>query len=266
MNRRELACFLKEEGASPKKSLSQNFLIDQNITKKIVKTADVTAGDIVLEIGPGPGALTSALLEMGATVYAIEKDPVFARALARLQTPDNRLHISHADALEFPFETIPFKKVIANLPYHITTPLLEKCFLTPFSSITVMIQKEVAARIFAKEGTKLFGSLSLFARFYSDLISEFTVSASCFFPEPSVDSSVIHLRSKKAPEIPPSSFFPIMRKAFTKRRKMLSSSLKEFAPKEVIQNALRTISVREDARAEMLSLEKWLLFIKIITS
>ena len=266
MNRLELLSFLAQVGASPKKGLSQNFLIDKNISQKIVKTADVKAGDAVLEIGPGPGALTSILLEKGATVYAIEKDPVFAKALTRLQTPDNRLHVYHADALKFPIETLAYQKVIANLPYHITTPLLEKCFSTGFASITVMIQKEVADRIFAKEGTKLFGSLSLFARYYSELVSEFTVSANCFFPKPSVESSVIHLSSKEKSDVSPSSFFPIMRKAFTKRRKMLSSSLKEFAPKEVIRKALRSISIREDARAEMLSLEKWLLLVKNIAS
>jgi len=260
----ELLKLLSEIGAAPQKRLSQNFLIDQNVTQKIVHVADVQPGDVVLEIGPGPGALTSMLLEKGAIVHAIEKDPLFAKALSRLQTPDNRLNIYLSDALEFPIETIPFQKVIANLPYHITTPLLEKCFKTSFSSITVMVQKEVADRIFAKEGTKTFGSLSLFTRYYARLESQFTVSSNCFYPKPSVNSSVIHLCSRPAPEVSPARFFPVMRRAFTQRRKMLSSSLKEFAPTETIKKALRSICIREDARAEMLSLDNWLLFVKNI--
>lgn len=264
MTYNELVALLNEIGAAPKKRLSQNFLIDQNITQKIVQTADVKPGDVVLEIGPGPGALTAMLLEKGAVVHAIEKDPLFAKALTRLQTADERLKIYTADALEFPIETIPFQKVIANLPYHITTPLLEKCFNSSFSSITVMVQKEVADRIFAKEGTKTFGSLSLFARYYAQLESQFTVSPNCFYPKPSVESAVIHLCSSPLPEVPPARFFPVMRRAFTQRRKCLSTSLKEFAPTAVIKNVLRSISIREDARAEMLSLENWLLFVKNI--
>ncbi len=264
MTYNELIRFLGEIGASPQKRLSQNFLIDQNVVQKIVQVADVRPGDVVLEIGPGPGALTSVLLEKGAIVHAIEKDPLFAKALTRLQTKDARLNVYLSDALEFPFKNIPFQKVIANLPYHITTPLLEKCFNSSFSSITVMVQKEVADRIFAREGTKTFGSLSLFTRYYARLESQFTVSPNCFYPKPSVASSVIHLCSYPLPEVSPSRFFPMMRHAFTQRRKCLSTSLKEFAPTDVIKKVLRSICVREDARAEMLSLDNWLLLTRAI--
>lgn len=259
----ELLSLLNELGTKPKKGLSQNFLIDQNVVRKIVQTADIQKGDVVLEIGPGPGALTSLLLEKGATVHCIEKDLSFAKALYRLQTEDQRLHVHCADALEFPFSEIPFQKVVANLPYHITTPLLEKCFATSFTSLTLMIQKEVAERIFAKNGTKEFGSLSLFAQYYSQLKSHFTVSSNCFFPKPNVDSAVIHLLGKEP--MKKEYFFPLMRRSFQQRRKMLSSSLYEFATPEKIKKALQSVNVREDARPEMLSLDQWISFVEAVS-
>ncbi len=261
MNLSELIPFLNSLGTKPKKGLSQNFLIDSNITKKIIETAEIQKGDIVLEIGPGPGALTALLLEKGAIVHAIEKDAVFAKALFRLQTEDCRLHVYCADALEFPIHQIPFQKVVANLPYHITTPLLEKCFSGPFISLTLMVQKEVATRLFAKSGSKEFGALTLFASYYATLKSKFVVSSSCFYPKPSVDSAVIHLVSRQGPPSnPPEQFFPLVRRAFQQRRKKLSTSLQEFTSSENIQSALRSLHLREDARPEMLSFEEWLLF------
>ena len=261
----ELLPFLESLGTSPKKGLSQNFLIDPNVTHKIVQTADVQSAETILEIGPGPGALTQILLEKGARVIAIEKDKILANALLRLQTPDQRLTVFSEDALEFPFESIQYDKIVANLPYHITTPLLEKCFSNPCTSITCMIQKEVAERIAASPGNKTFGSLTLFTQFYATLADHFLVSSHCFYPKPSVDSTVIHLRPHKTP--PPEKgdlFFSLMRTAFQKRRKCLTSSLRSFFPQEKIRNTLRLNAIREDARPEMLSLKQWLAFTQAI--
>lgn len=262
MNYSELIAFLNEIGAAPKKSLSQNFLIDKNVVKKILLTADIQPGDLVLEIGPGTGALTKELLNAGATVFAIEKDTLFAAALSRLQTTDKRLTVYCADALEFPLNKIPFQKVVANLPYHITTPLLERFFSCDFTSLTLMVQKEFAQRIFANSGTKEFGSLTLFTQYYTKLKTHFTVPPSCFYPKPSVDSSVIHLHSH--PKRPDNAelFFLVMRRAFQQRRKMLSTSLQEFTSLENIKASLKSLQLREDARPEMLSLDQWLLFLK----
>jgi 16S rRNA (adenine1518-N6/adenine1519-N6)-dimethyltransferase len=262
----ELIPFLSSLGVSPKKGLSQNFLIDSNITNKIVQTADVQPNETILEIGPGPGALTEILLAKGARVIAIEKDRVLAGALLRLQTPDQRLTVHCDDALTFPWDTIQYDKIVANLPYHITTPLLEKCFAHPCASVTCMIQKEVADRIGALPGNKTFGSLTLFTQFYATLLTHFTVSSQCFYPKPSVDSTVIHLKLHTTPTEGASSFFPLMRAAFQQRRKCLSTSLKSFFPADHIRKALQSISVREDARPETLSLEKWLQFVKQLTA
>src|ERR1700722_10676221 len=127
----ELRAFLKEKGLHAKKGLSQNFLIDGNIIKKIVKVADISKEDHVIEIGPGPGALTEALLHTGASITAIEMDPLFAGELHRLQTPNKNLDVICADFLVFPLEEFfqkhPGKwKIVANLPYHITTPILTR--------------------------------------------------------------------------------------------------------------------------------------------
>lgn len=264
MHYSELLSFLNSVGASPKRSLSQNFLIDANVIRKIVQTADVQESDVILEVGPGPGSLTRALLDTGATVFAIEKDTIFANSLSRFQTADKRLTIYHADALEFPLNTIPFNKVVANLPYHITTPLLEKFFACKFESLTLMVQKEFAQRMAAKSGTKEFGSLTLFTQFYSTLAKHFNVTPNCFYPKPSVDSTVIHLQSHPPLLETPDFFFLAMRKAFQQRRKCLSSSLKDFASSDTIRNILRSLNLREDVRPEALTLEQWLLFSKSI--
>lgn len=259
----ELFQLLQELGTEPKKGLSQNFLIDSNVVLKILQTADVQPAETILEIGPGPGALTTKILESKAHVIAIEKDPIFAQSLQRLQTADQRLKVICADALEVDFSTLKFDKVVANLPYHITTPLLEKCFETEFQSLTLMVQKEVADRIFAKSGTKDFGSLSLFANFYTDLKTQFVVPPQCFYPKPGVDSSVIHLTKKKFIHRDIEAyFFLIMRRSFQQRRKMLSSSLQTFTSSENIKNALLKSGIRPDARPEMLNFDAWIIFLK----
>jgi 16S rRNA (adenine1518-N6/adenine1519-N6)-dimethyltransferase len=255
----ELLAFLEKVGAKPKKSLSQNFLIDPNITRKIVQTASVKENDFVLEIGPGPGALTETLLQAGAKVYAVELDSVFAKELYRFQ--NGKLTVYEGDFLKFPLKQLPDNlKVVANLPYHITTPILEKLFAHSFSNITVMVQKEVAQRMMAKAGTKDFGALSLFIQFYANIGQCFTVPPSCFYPKPAIDSAVIRLDAKTVPDIDADRFFSIVHSAFQKRRKMLTSSLN--FPKDLIKQALCDLNIREDARPEMLSLEQWVSFVK----
>lgn len=250
----ELKAYLKEIGKKPNKSLSQNFLIDPNITRKIIELADVTQSDHILEIGPGPGALTKALLETGAHVYAVEKDQVFADNLSRLQ--NGKLKVYSQDFLKFPLNSLPKRtKIVANLPYHITTPILEKTFSSPnIYSLTIMVQKEIAARM-RSNGGKEFGSLSIFVQYYSKYLDSFLVPSACFYPAPKVDSTVIRLDLKEPPQIDPIDFFELVHAAFQKRRKMLTSSL-PFS-KELIQEALIAIDIRPDARPEVLSFDKW---------
>ena len=265
----DLRAFLDELGVKPKKQLSQNFLIDGNIVRKIVHFAEIKKGDCVVEIGPGPGALTEMLLEAGAHVTAIEKDSTFAKALHRLQTKDERLTVISGDALEVSIETCLKKKgkIVANLPYHITTPILSK--LVPlneaFESIVVMVQKEVADRFIAKPDTEDYGSFSVFLQFYTTPEYGFTVEPTCFYPRPKVKSAVVKLKLHSPPPVASvDRFFKMTRTAFQKRRKMLRASLKELYGSEQIEEGLKKIGLNPQIRPEALSLDDFLRLFQII--
>ena len=266
----ELQAFLRELGIHAKSGLSQNFLIDGNIIEKIVQTADVGPEDFIIEIGPGPGALTEALLERGASVTAIEMDTVFADALKRLQTKDQRLQVINADILKFPLaDFLQGKKckVVANLPYHITTPIL--VILLPLhqwvDSLTIMVQKEFADRMIAAEGTEGYSSFSVFLQFYSTIEDSFIVSPNCFFPRPKVHSSVVHCKLH-----PPllkqntEAFFQLTRTAFGQRRKMLRSSLKGLYGAMNIEHALLKIGHPITERPEELSIAEFISLFEIL--
>lgn len=254
----ELISFLKEHDRFLKKSLSQNFLIDENIINKIVKTAEVKENDQVLEIGPGAGSLTAALIKKKARITAVEKDTFFAQKLNRLCSS---LKIYNEDILHFNLNNLKKNtKVIANLPYNITTPILSHLLQYPeyFSSFTLMVQKEVAQRICASPHTKAYGSLSVFLQYYTNTTYAFTVSGNCFIPKPKVDSAVIHLTVKDTPLKDPAPFFKFVRTAFEKRRKMLTSSLSSLYSKESIYQSLVELDLDPQTRPENLSLDQWL--------
>ncbi len=246
--------FLSELDARPLKALSQNFLIDANIIRKIADSVDVQPGDRILEIGPGPGALTEEFLRRGAQVIAIEKDRRFAGALERLQTEDGRLTVIEGDFLESDLDSLlpnaPLK-VAANLPYHIATPILEKlCEKRElFTEAHLMVQKEMADRMAAKPGSKVIGSLTLFLQVYAELSIAVKVSRNCFFPAPKVDSTVVKLAFREPPMEDPGPLLAWIRRAYQQRRKMLRSTLG-------IQGPASTL------RPEALSLEEWVSLFK----
>lgn len=264
-----LRAFLEEIGASPKKSLSQNFLIDGNIIRKIVTFAGVQKGDSVLEIGPGPGVLTEELLARGAHVLAVEKDRKFAAALPRLQTEDVRLTVVEGDILEQDLSKLlkPRTKLVANLPYQITTPILTT-FLPKrefFESITVMVQKEVSARFLAEPSTKDYSSITVFVQFYSHPEYGFTVEPTCFYPPPRVKSSVVKFTLQDSPPVSSEeAFFAMTRRAFQQRRKMLRASLKHDYPIESIDRGLEKIGKGLQVRPENLSLADFLILFQEI--
>jgi len=270
--------FLESIGhKAPSKRLSQNFLIDGNILKKIIAAAHLTSQDVVLEIGPGPGALTEALLATGATVIAIEKDPLFAQALTRLQTANHSLHVFESDILAIPLEKVlkthgashKKVKVISNLPYHLTSAIFGK--ILPLGelieTVIVMVQKEVADRIVASAGSKNYSSFSVFTQFYSHPKLLFQVSPHCFYPKPKVTSAVVECKLHPASEnVDPSVFFAFIKEIFSARRKMLTTSLKKKCSAEKIQKILHSLGYDHRVRPEMLSLESLLILFQQIQS
>jgi 16S rRNA (adenine1518-N6/adenine1519-N6)-dimethyltransferase len=272
----ELQRFLSEHDLSAKKSASQNFLIDGNIVRKILAEAKISKDDLVLEIGPGPGALTESFLETGCQVLAIERDAKLAPLLKRFPGSEN-LSIICADFLQFPLEKHMKKilppgkkaKVVANLPYHITTPILS--MLLPlhrlFSDLVIMVQKEVADRFIAEKGTKDYSSFTLFLQFFSEVSYCFTVDPNCFHPKPSIQSAVVHLKLRPPPSLSdPESFFLMLRTAFGQRRKMMRASLKKLFPSSLVESSLEKIGKNPLLRPEDLSLDEFIKLYEILSS
>lgn len=269
----DLQEFLQSLGVNAKKALSQNFLIDGNIISKMVKTANLTNDDVVLEIGPGPGALTQALLEQGSTVLAIEKDNTFSAALPRLDKGNGRLEVYNDDIMDFPIEEKLSEllkpgqkaKVVANLPYHLTTPILSRLIgLGDYISyIQVMVQEEVARRMAASPGNKEYGSLTVYLAYYTQVTYAFGVSKNCFHPKPKVDSAVVCLTPREKPSVSSEErFFLLTRGAFGQRRKALRASLRKLYPSELVENALVSMGKKPLTRPEELSLND---FVQLFT-
>lgn len=274
----ELFAFLDEMGLRPKKGLSQNFLTDGNILRKIVRLAEIQPQDLVLEIGPGPGALTEVLLAHPIRLLAVEKDVALAEALQnRKNHLPGRLEVLADDFLALPLEETLKKrllpsqkaKIVANLPYHLTTPILAR--LLPhhslISSLTVMVQKEVAERMYGTPNTADYSSFSIFLAFYADVHKGFSVSRHCFYPVPKVDSQVVHLSLRPPPLTEPSAtqFFQLTRTAFGKRRKMLRSSLKELYPMQKVEEALAVLQKPVSTRPQELHLTEFLALYQLLT-
>lgn len=266
----QLRLFLDSLGGRAKKGLSQNFLIDGNIIRKIIEAAQVVPNDLVLEIGPGPGALTQALLDAGAQVIAVEKDPALAEALPRLAGPQHQLEVFCADIMTFPVaEKLSERlskgtraKLIANLPYHLTTPILTR--FVPlhglFQRLTLMVQKEVARRMIASPGCGDYSSLTLYLHFYAQTHLAFTVSRHCFYPQPNVDSAVVNLIPHLPLEVSDQeAFFQLTRTAFEQRRKMLRRSLNELYSPDAVTEALVELGLNPCARPEELSVQSFCL-------
>jgi 16S rRNA (adenine1518-N6/adenine1519-N6)-dimethyltransferase len=248
----------------PKKSLGQHFLKDRAVVERILRVAEIDPRDTVVEIGPGEGSLTFSLAERAAQVVAVELDPDLYRSLLEKGRDYPHLRLVQADAMKFPFGEIPAPfKVVANLPYYITTPVLFRLlsFREKIQSLTLMIQKEVADRMVASPGGKEFGVLSITVQFYTQPKLCFTVSRDAFFPKPNVESAVVLLIPRAAPPVSvrdTAFFIDLVRTAFTHRRKVLANALRSTPfPREQIHEALHRAGVAPDRRPETLSLEEW---------
>jgi 16S rRNA (adenine1518-N6/adenine1519-N6)-dimethyltransferase len=218
----------------PKQSLGQNFLVDDNIARNIVREFHPSDADIVVEVGPGQGALTKHLAESVGHLIAVEID---SRAVRQLQDQfsSDRVTLIHQDFLELPLSEWSQKfnkrlRIIGNLPYHITSPVLFKVFEDHASvaDLTIMIQREVARRIIAQPGTKDYGILSVFTHYYGKPRFLFDVSPNCFYPKPKVTSTVltIGLQEKYDDSIDDKLFRLVVKTVFGKRRKTIRNGLK----------------------------------------
>ncbi|MBM7870633.1 16S rRNA (adenine1518-N6/adenine1519-N6)-dimethyltransferase [Clostridium pascui] len=246
------------------KSLGQNFLIDDQVLRDIVTGAEVNSDDFIIEIGPGVGTLTKELLQVAKKVCAIELDKDLIPILNEELREFENFQLINKDALKINFDEIIGEeksvKLVANLPYYVTTPIIAKLLTEgyKFKSLTIMIQKEVAERIDAKPSTKEYGALSLLVQYYCDTELVRKVSPASFIPRPKVDSSVIKLSKLESPRVKVEDeklFFKIIRASFNMRRKTLWNALKSLGlSKDLLENALKECDVDPKRRGETLSI------------
>ena len=257
-----------------KKSLGQNFLIDVNILENIIKHAGIDRSSGVIEIGPGIGALTEQLAIHANKVVAYEIDKRLLPILKDTLKEYENIQIIHQDILKADVQSMideMFRSnqavhVVANLPYYITTPILMKLLQDklPITSLTVMIQKEVAERMAAKPNSKAYGSLSIAVQYYTKAEVVMTVPKSVFMPQPNVDSSILRLTMRENPPVyveDEGYFFSIIKASFAQRRKTLRNNLsrflKETYDKEMISKVLNKCGIDGARRGESLSIKEF---------
>ena len=251
------------------KKLGQNFLIDEDIVRRIAAAAELAPGEPVLEVGPGIGTLTQALAETGADVTAVELDKRLLPVLEKTLEGYENVRVINADVLELDVNSAmggKTFKVAANLPYYITTPiifaLLEKKL--PLERMVIMVQKEVADRMQSGPGTKDYGALSLAVQYYAEPYVVANVPPNCFMPRPKVGSAVIRLTKYKDAPIKVTNeklLFQLIRASFNQRRKTLQNGIKNFGglnfSKEQVAQALEEMELPASVRGEALTLEQF---------
>lgn len=264
---------IKKYGFSFQKKFGQNFLIDEHVIHKIIRGAQVTKNDFVLEIGPGIGTMTQYLAEAAREVAAVEIDRKLIPILGETLEDYDNVTVINEDILKVDIKALAMEKnggrpikVVANLPYYITTPIIMGLFEShvPIDNITVMVQKEVADRMKVGPGSKDYGALSLAVQYYAEPYLVANVPANCFIPRPNVDSAVIRLTRHEHPVVEVENeklMFQMIRASFNQRRKTLQNGLKNSelipASREMIVDAIREAGLPETVRGEALTLEEF---------
>lgn len=257
---------LEAFGLSPNKKLGQNFLCDGQACDAIVRAAGDLSGASVLEIGPGPGALTVRLAQSAKRVTALELDAGLCRLLED-RVPARNLTLVHGDALKEDLAALVPESpaaVIANLPYYVTTPILMRLLheLPNAQIMVLMMQKEVAQRLCAPPGNKAYGSLSIAVQYYAAAETVMTVPPACFYPQPEVDSTVVRLTRRRYPVRPADEalFFEVVRAAFAMRRKTLVNNLAPLRQmgKQAAGRAVEQAGLTGRERGEQLSIEAFI--------
>lgn len=264
---------MKKYGITPNKSLGQNFLINEDVVNKIVDSSNISKDDLVIEIGPGLGTLTEELLQNAGKVLAIELDTRMITILKDRFSAYNNFEVINEDVLKVDLHTLiktekqknnlKHAKIVANLPYYITTPIIMKLLeeKLDISSITVMIQKEVADRLIAVPGEKLTGAITYCVYYYADSESVMIVDNNSFIPEPEVVSEVIKLNIRKNPVInikDEKTFFRLIKISFMQRRKTLINSLVNggvFKSKDEAKRVFDELNLDVNVRGENLSMQ-----------
>lgn len=270
----ETKFIMNEYNITANKGYGQNFLVDENIVSSIVEKADVNKEDLIIEIGPGLGTLTALLLEKAGKVVCIELDPKMITVLNDRFTLYDNFELINNDVLKEDLKSIIEKnlktlglkkaKVVANLPYYITTPIIMKLLEDKLNleSITVMVQKEVAERLAEEPGGKETGAITYSIHYYTNPEIVINVPNDSFVPAPKVDSAVIKLEVLNTPKIQVENeavFFKVVKAAFLQKRKTLINSLSnsKIADKETLENMLNSMNIDLKIRAEKLSLEEF---------
>lgn len=254
-------------GHQPKHFLGQNFLVDGNIVRKSIELAGITAGDTVVEVGPGLGTLTTALLDAGGEVWAVEKDRQLHAHLEETLVPAHaKLHLMEGDAMDHPLAGLPEErssafKIVANLPYAISTPWMDAVLSGPLPErMVLMLQQEAAQRYVMSAGSKLFGAISIFVQSAYAVEPGHKVPASCFYPRPDIESVLLNLVRRPAPFVFPAATKALIRACFQQRRKQLGSILRDKLPAEVTARwfaRLEAAGCGASSRAEQVPVALW---------
>lgn len=279
---KETTYLMKKYGITANKKLGQNFLIDEAVVNTIVEKSEITKEDLVIEIGPGLGTLTQRLLQQAGQVVCIELDERMLQILKERFVLYDNFEVINEDVLKINLkelirsykekEGIQRVKIVANLPYYITTPIIMKLLeeKLEIESITVMIQKEVADRLTAIPGKKNTGAITYAVYYYAEAKEVLTVPKDSFIPEPEVNSEVIKLQIRRQPPIQvedEKKLFQIIKLAFMQRRKTLVNALSGselFSSKEAVEEILEQLEIDKRVRGEVLSLEDYAKIVELI--
>ena len=264
----ETKALLEELGHWPDKRLGQNFLVDGNLVRKSLEMAALPASSQVVEVGPGLGSLTGALLDAGHQVYAVERDAALAnhvRSSKAEALESGQLVLSEGDAMDLPVAGLPDGDaefyVVANLPYAIASPWLEAVLAHDRlpARMVLMLQKEAADRYQAEAGTKNFGALTIFLASIFEVTGSHAVSKTCFYPQPEVDSVLLRLDRKKAPCPLPKETRELIRRLFTRRRKQIGglARTEEAKTRAVIESWLSDQNLSPTLRPEQIAAAAW---------
>ena len=260
----EVRTLLATHGLAPSKAFGQNFVVDPNTVRKVVRDAGVGAGDLVVEVGPGLGSLTLALREAGARVVAVEVDAGLVRALSSVVGDDPGVTVVHADALHTDYAALAGgapAAFVSNLPYNLATPLLMTALRAGvFSRLLVMVQREVGERWIAAPGDPLYGGVSVKIAALADASIAGRVSRNAFYPVPNVDSVTVLVGPRTEPVVADvDPLFALVDAGFSQRRKRLRNTLAGVGhPPARVEAALTSIGRSTGARAEELGLADWL--------